>query len=128
LVEGFDDMASRAKTTRSRKPAASVGGMGSRFKGVLKIALVLAIGLGSGYAWRSYFPLALPFESPLVADKSSQDVAQGSAMDGLGRRAREAEAERDSLARKLADLEASHRDLERELADMKIKSLLSRAD
>ena len=124
-------MASRPKTTRSRKPAApsrGAGGVGSSLKATLKMVLVLAIGLGSGYVWRSYYPLALPFESPLVADKSSADVGQGAAMDGLGRRAREAEAERDAMARRLAALEATHRDLERELADLKIKSLLSRAD
>lgn len=90
----------------------------------LKVGLVLAVGLVGGYLWRSYYPLALPFESRLVADKSSHDMAGYALAEAQSRQLREVEAERDELLRRLERLEAQRAQAERELADLKIKSVL----
>lgn len=81
-----------------------------------------------GYAWRSYYPVALPFESRLVADKTSADLEEGMMAEAMVRRARQAERERDTLQRRIDALEKEQQRTEQELADMKIRAMLSKGD
>lgn len=123
-------MAARSKVTkRKTRPAvrrgAAGGGGAVLLLSVAKVSLILLVGVLAGYFWRSYYPVALPFESRLVADKSSSDIEGGVMTESLVRRARQAETERDRLARQLESLEAEQERTERELAELKIKSVLS---
>lgn len=115
--------ARRKKNTKSRRSASSGGWAGKVFLALL----FLAAGLAGGYCWRSYAPLALPFESPLVSDASSADMSN-SAMESIAEKAtakaRSAEEELARLRKRIADLEAAQLAAERELADMKIKNVL----
>lgn len=125
-------MAPRGRTTRRKKPATRRGGGGGGASGVLlatlKVALLLAVGVSAGYLWRSYYPLALPFETRLVADKSSSDMEGYALAETQSRRLREVEAERDDLLRRIERLESDRAQAERELADLKIKSVLHNVD
>lgn len=91
------------------------------------MAIGLAAGLAGGYAWRSYAPLALPFESPLVADKNSREVESASLRDlaaTANKRAEVAERERDQLKARLEKVQQDQTQAERDLADLKIKSMI----
>ncbi len=81
-----------------------------------------------GYFWRSYYPVVLPFETKLVADRSSSQVLGGPGSSEetreLLRRAERAEAEVAAMRERLERIEADRARAERELADLKIKSVL----
>jgi len=114
-----------------RAPARRKGTAGGGFVGGLKKAAgvggLISLGLSGGYLCRSYFPLPLPFESKLVADRSSQDLSSDS-LKNLAKaattRAENAERQRDELQRQMADIETRQQDTERQLADLKVKSVL----
>lgn len=116
------------RATRTTKKTSNRGGFS-----VLSIMLysgLLLAGVTGGYFWRSYFPLALPIESPLVADRSSADLGQDTFEEVLQQtreKAREAEQERDRLRKKVAELEKEKAETKRELGDSKIKSILQSA-
>lgn len=100
----------------------------SGYSGILLTLLVFVAGLVAGYAARSYKPLPLPVESRLVADKSSEQVADKSLktlLRSTTERADKAEAERDRLASELAEISATKEKTEQELADLKIKAILT---
>ncbi|MCC6548234.1 hypothetical protein IT570_13800 [Candidatus Sumerlaeota bacterium] len=97
--------------------------VGKVFGGIL----LLLVGTAAGYLVRSYHPLPLPFESQLVADKSSDNVADQAIkeiVETANQRAEKAESERDALRQELASLKTNQQKTERELADMQIKSVL----
>ncbi|MCC5875499.1 MAG: hypothetical protein JJU11_04695 [Candidatus Sumerlaeia bacterium] len=127
-------MAPRKKTTPRRTSSSAPrrgsagGGVGSLLFTAIKVSLILLIGVMGGYVWRSFYPIALPFESRLVADKSSADVEEGMMAEAMVRRARQAERERDTLQRRLEAAENEQRRTEQELADMKIRAMLSKGD
>ncbi|HNM45955.1 MAG TPA: hypothetical protein PKH51_02970 [Candidatus Sumerlaeota bacterium] len=94
---------------------------------ILGAIVLLFVGCAAGYALRSYHPLPLPFESELVADKSSDNVADETLKDIVRTatdRAEKAESERDALRQELATLRSDQQKTEHELADMQIKSVL----
>jgi hypothetical protein len=100
-----------------------LGGIG----GWLKVGAFVFVGMVGGYVWRSYFPIALPFESQLVADKSSDDVATlqlrelaRSANERADREARE----REALAARLRDLEKDRSKAEQNLGDLQIQTII----
>ncbi len=118
---------------RPRKKRAPSGpnalGLISRFVLVCAVSLAAVAG---GYAWRSYYPVALPFESPLTADASSEDLHEAPTdrlLDAAVERAERAEQRVVDLEARLASLEEAKREAEREIGDLKIKSVLqSRAE
>ncbi len=94
------------------------------------LGLMLGLGLLGGYFWRSYYPVVLPFESKLVADRTSSEIVGGgdpAEVRELLRRAEEAEAEVASMRDRMERIEAERARAERELADHKIKSVLQGA-
>lgn len=97
------------------------------FAGLLKVAAILLGGVAVGYALRSYYPLALPFESRLVADRTSKDMGAAQLQDlarAANRRAEQAEKQRDEMKREMDSLKSNKQQAERDLADMQIKSML----
>lgn len=96
------------------------------------VGTVLMAAVAGGYAWRSYYPLALPFESPLTADASSEDLHEAPTdrlLEAAVERAERAEQRVVDLEARLASLEEAKREVEREIGDLKIKSVLqSRAE
>lgn len=91
-----------------------------------KAGIVLAA-VAAGYVWRSYFPMALPFESRLVADRLSNELDATEWKEEVARakeRAEAAENERRRLTERLAEIESKGKIAERELAELKIKSVL----
>ena len=112
-------MAARRKSSSSN---------GSPLGRIASTVLLLLAGVIVGYVWRSYLPMALPFESRLVADRSSEQVADSSLKELVRSstdRASKAERERDQLRTELAGLKSNQQKTERELAEMQIKSVLS---
>ena len=97
------------------------------FGGIVLMAVFLLFGIAAGYAWRSYYPLALPIESRLVSDKSPDDFSgedlQAKAARA-GARAERAESELDRMRRRVQQLEQEQNRTEKELADMQIKNML----
>lgn len=97
------------------------------FAGVLKGGLLVAGGVAAGYCWRSYLPLALPFESRLVADASSKDY-QVSSLEEVAKAAEDRvaslEAERDRLKNRVEELEEEHSRKDAEMGDLAIRSVL----
>lgn len=87
---------------------------------------LVVVGVAAGYLWRSYLPLALPFESRLVADKSSDDLALNAREELAAERSRTeaAESEADRLRRRVETLESAAQKAEKQLAEMQIKSVL----
>lgn len=122
-------MAARRRRPTSRSRGSSQPGFLSR---AVMLGVVLGAGVLCGYLWRSYYPVALPFESALVADKSSTQIVSGGGggeaaaadLREATRRAERAEREVESLRQSIQDLEADRARAERELADLKIKSVL----
>jgi hypothetical protein len=89
---------------------------------------VLGSGVAGGYVWRSYYPLALPIESPLVADRRSDEVSirqLKELAEAANERAEKAEAERDALNGKLAKTDTVRTSAEHDLGDLQIKTMLS---
>ncbi len=121
---------SRAKgKPRTTKSSAKSGGF-SVAKGGLLLALMV-VAVATGYVWRSYYPLALPFESPLVSDKSSVDLGGGELKEiarAANTRADAAEKESKRLQKRINELEANQREAEREMGDMQIRSILSNSE
>ena len=100
-----------------------VAGVGSW----LKALGFVAMGVVGGYVWRSYAPLSLPFESPLVADKSSDDVAAIQLRElakAANERADKEAREREALAARLRDIENDRRAAEANLGDMQIRTII----
>lgn len=119
---------STAKKAAPRKPAGASSRGGSAVIGGLlgwiKLAAVLAVGLAAGYAWRSYYPLALPFESRLVADATSSDLGNTVELEEATARAKKAERLVKELSARVEELEEEQRETERELGDLAIKNML----
>lgn len=120
---------SRGTKRPAPKAAASVstpGVIGRFVRGVLTWSFLLVLGVIGGYLWRSYYPLILPFETPLVADKQSLDVPE-TLRDELAvmeARAEKAEKKCDQLEKQLADLEEDQEKSEEQLGDLQIKEML----
>jgi len=97
------------------------------FGGIVLMAVFLLFGIAAGYAWRSYYPLALPIESRLVSDKSPDDFSGEDLQAKAARaeaRAERAESELDRMRRRVQQLEQEQNRTEKELADMQIKNML----
>jgi len=93
----------------------------------LKALCMVGVGLVGGYVWRSYAPLPLPFESPLVADKSSDDVATAQLRElakSANERADMEAREREALAARRRDIENDRRAAEANLGDMQIRTII----
>ncbi|MBI1292675.1 hypothetical protein GC173_15785 [bacterium] len=111
---------------RGRGKSAS-GGALAGIAGWLKIAAFVSVGVVGGYLWRSYYPLALPFESALVADKSSDDVATLQLRElarAANERADREAREREALAARLRDIEKDRHQTELEVGDLQIQSII----
>ena len=112
---------------RGRGRKKSSKNSGSFVGAVALFILPLVMGVALGYAWRSYYPLALPYESKLVSDKASADTDKSHLKEvarAAERRAEAAESERDRLRKRLAELEEDQQRTEMELGDLQIKSVL----
>lgn len=115
-------MASRGKARKGND-----GGFWLWARRILGVSALLSAGVVAGYLWRSYAPLALPFESRLVSDNSSSDLSTASLRDLVATadsRAAKAEAERDRLRARLDKLEKEKVEKDREIADLQIRSVL----
>jgi len=121
-------MAAKSKAKSVPASRANSAGVLSKLGKMTFLTSLLATGVAGGYLLRSYAPLPLPFESPLVADASSKQVRDVESIE-LARaealRAERAEADRDQLAERLRLIERENRTAERELAELKIKTVLS---
>jgi septal ring factor EnvC (AmiA/AmiB activator) len=120
-------MAAKGKAAKRTTGGGARSGFWAGAMAVLRVTALLLAGTVVGYCWRSFAPLALPFESRLVADKKSTDIRLEQDNAAMARRLKTIERERDDLARRLASLEVTQKATERELADLKIKSLLTSA-
>lgn len=121
---GWMTMAAKRKKGSAQPARNSGSGWMMR---VTLLSVWLLVGVAGGYAWRSYYPVALPFESPLVSDKQSADTEVEEVEQKLTaviRRAESAEEERDRLQAKLDSIATEQQQTERELADLKIKDVL----
>lgn len=98
-----------------------------RWTGFAFAAVALVAG---GYVWRSYWPLALPFESPLVADGSSGAVDREAEwrrqLEQEASRREEVERERDRLREELNHTRTTVQSKEAEIGDRQIQDLLTR--
>lgn len=120
--------AKRARSKPKSKSRTSGGGGFSVGKALLVGVFFLIVGVAGGYVWRSYYPLALPFESPLVSDKSSVDLEDDSLKEiarAATARAEAAERETKRLRSRIDELEAAQLEKEREMGDMQIRNILS---
>lgn len=93
----------------------------------VKASLLVAGGVVAGYCWRSYLPLALPVESPLVADSSSYDLKANSLQEvakAAEKQVAALEAERDRLKERVEELEQVKTQKDAEIGDLAIKSVL----
>lgn len=115
-------MAARGKARKGND-----GGFWLWTRRILGVSALLAVGVVAGYLWRSYAPLALPFESRLVSDNTSADLSTASLRDLVATadaRAAKAEAERERLRARLEKLEQEKVARDREIADLQIRSVL----
>lgn len=113
-----------AKKAPAKKPAARKASGGVDLLGWLKIAAIALGGVAVGYGWRSFFPLALPFESRLVADGRSADIPDDSRVKEAEARASAAQKELQTAQARLKQLEDEKRQAEQELGDLAIKDVL----
>jgi uncharacterized protein (UPF0335 family) len=130
MIESERSRERRATVATKGRGRRSAGGGGQAFAMVAagaKVGALLFVGIVAGYCWRSFFPVALPFESRLVSDKSSDDVATSQLRElvrSANERADRVEREKKTLAARVQELESARAKAQQELADLQIKNVL----